>query len=187
MSTAIPATAAGPKATSAPGFLGSTVGLKIVMASTGILLVGFVLAHLLGNLQVYLGADAMNAYGRFLHEVLHGGGLWVARVGLLAAVAGHVGSAIALAKTNADARPIGYRQVKAREATYASRTMRYSGFILFAFVCYHLAHFTTGQLHPDFQPGNVYRNFIIGFQSPMVSAFYIVSMVLLGLHLRHGV
>lgn len=180
------ATAAAPRAES-PTFLGSTVGKKIVMAVTGLVLFGFVLVHMIGNLQLYLGPAALNAYGELLRTFLHGAGIWIARTVLLACVGLHVWAATALTLTNRDARPIGYRKWQAKESTYAGRTSRWSGFILLAFILFHLAHLTTGQLHPTFVPGEVYQNVVSGFSNPLVSGFYIVAMLLLGLHLRHGV
>jgi succinate dehydrogenase / fumarate reductase cytochrome b subunit len=169
------------------GFLGSSIGRKAVMAVTGVILFGFVLVHMLGNLQVYQGPEAMNGYAEFLREFLHGWALWAARIVLLAAVLLHIWAATSLTLDNRTARPVSYRSQAWREATYASRTMRWSGVILFFFIVYHLLHFTTGQAHSDFIPGDVYRNFIVGFRSVPVSLVYIVAMVLLGLHLKHGV
>lgn len=180
------ATAAAPRAGS-PTFLGSTVGKKIVMAGTGIVLFGFVLIHMIGNLQLYLGPAALNAYGELLRSLLHGAGLWIARATLLACVGGHIWAAVSLTFTNRDARPLGYRQWKAQESTYSGRTMRWSGFIVLFFILFHLAHFTTGQVHPTFVPGDVYGNVVSGFSNPLVSGFYIIAMLCLGLHLRHAV
>jgi succinate dehydrogenase / fumarate reductase cytochrome b subunit len=173
----------------ARGFLGSSIGRKIVMAVTGVILVGFVLGHLAGNLQIYLpnGREAMNAYGEFLRHFLHGGAIWIARATLLAAVVLHIWAATSLTLSNRAARPEGYRERTWTESTYASRTMRWSGVIILAFVIYHLLHFTFGTVHPNFVPGDVYHNFIVGFQSLPVSIFYIVAMVLLCMHLWHGV
>lgn len=171
----------------APTFLGSSIGRKAIMALTGVILFGFVLGHMIGNLQVYLGPEAMNGYALFLRQVLHGAGLWVARAVLLLAVGLHIWAAISLTLSSRAARPIGYRQLKWKESTYASRTMRWSGVIILFFVIYHLLHFTFGTVHPSFIEGDVYHNFVAGFRSVPVSLFYIVAMVLLGLHLRHGV
>lgn len=168
-------------------FLQSAIGKKVVMAVTGVILFGFVLAHMLGNLQVYLGPEAMNAYAVSLREILHGAGLWIARGVLLVAVALHVWAATSLTLQSRAARPVGYRAFHAREATYASRTMRWSGVLLALFIVYHLLHLTTGTVHPDFQAHDVYHNFIAGFRQVPVSIAYIVAMVFLGLHLRHGV
>jgi succinate dehydrogenase / fumarate reductase cytochrome b subunit len=170
----------------APRFVGSTIGRKVVMAVTGAILFGFVLVHMLGNLQVYLGPEAMNNYGIFLRHFLHGTGIWVARAILLAAVVLHIWSATSLTLTSRRARPEGYRREKWKESTYASRTMRWGGVILLLFVIYHLLHFTTGTLHQSFIEGDVYHNFVAGFRNVWVSAFYIFAMLALGLHLRHG-
>ena len=170
----------------ARGFVGSTIGRKVIMAVTGAILFGFVLAHMLGNLQVYLGPEAMNNYGIFLRHFLHGTGIWVARAILLAAVVLHIWSATSLTLTSRRARPEGYRKEKWKESTYASRTMRWGGVILLLFIIYHLLHFTTGTLHQSFIEGDVYHNFVAGFRNVWVSAFYIFAMLALGLHLRHG-
>ena len=169
------------------GFVASTIGRKAVMAVTGVFLVGFVVAHMVGNLQVYLGPAAMNHYARFLREVLHGSGLWIARATLLTAVTLHIWAAATLTLESWRARPVKYRRWKADESTYASRTMRWGGVILLLFIVYHLLHFTFGTVHPDFVPGDVYHNFVAGFQSVSVSAFYILANLALGLHLYHGV
>jgi succinate dehydrogenase / fumarate reductase cytochrome b subunit len=170
----------------APGFVDSTIGRKVIMAVTGAILFGFVLVHMLGNLQVYLGPEAMNHYGVFLREVLHGAGIWISRAVLLVAVVLHIWSATSLTLTSRRARPEGYRLEKWKESTYASRTMRWSGVILLLFIVYHLLHFTTGTLHQSFIEGDVYHNFVAGFRVVPVSLFYIFAMLALGLHLRHG-
>jgi succinate dehydrogenase cytochrome b subunit len=169
------------------GFFSSSVGKKAVMAVTGVLLLGFVLGHALGNLQIFLGREAMNAYAVTLRTLLHGTGLWIARGGLLAAVGLHIWAAFSLTRMNRAARPRGYRERSNLASTYASRTMRWSGVIVALFVVYHLLHLTWGSAHPDFRHGDVYHNFIVGFQQPLVSLFYIAAMVCLGLHMQHGV
>ena len=171
----------------APGFLGSSIGRKVVMAVTGVILFGFVLGHMLGNLQVYLGPEALNHYGVLLRQLLHGAGLWVVRAVMLTAVSLHIWAATSLTLESWRARPEGYREQKWKESTYASRTMRWGGVIILLFVIYHLLHFTTGTVHPSFVEGDIYHNFVVGFQSLPVSLFYIIAMVALGLHLRHGV
>jgi succinate dehydrogenase / fumarate reductase cytochrome b subunit len=147
----------------------------------------FVIGHMLGNLQVYLGPEAMNNYAVFLRQVLHGTGLWIARVTLLAAVILHIWAATSLTLTSRRARAIGYRKQQWKESTYASRTMRWGGVIILLFVIYHILHMTTGTVHPTFIEGDVYHNFVGGFRSVPVSLFYIFAMLALGLHLRHGV
>jgi succinate dehydrogenase / fumarate reductase cytochrome b subunit len=169
------------------GFARSSIGRKVVMAATGAILVVFVIGHMLGNLQVYLGPEAMNNYAVFLRQVLHGTGLWIARVTLLAAVILHIWAATSLTLTSRRARAIGYRKQQWKESTYASRTMRWGGVIILLFVIYHILHMTTGTVHPTFIEGDVYHNFVAGFRSVPVSLFYIFAMLALGLHLRHGV
>jgi succinate dehydrogenase / fumarate reductase cytochrome b subunit len=172
----------------AHGFLRSSLGLKIVMALTGVVLFGFVVAHMIGNLQVYLGPEAFNAYAASLRAIGHGAALWVVRAALLVAVALHIWSAWRLTLLNRAARPVGYRKVERRESTYASRTMRWSGVILLLFIVYHLLHFTFGAraVHPRFVHSDAFHNFVTGFQDPLVSGFYILAMLVLGFHLYHG-
>jgi succinate dehydrogenase / fumarate reductase cytochrome b subunit len=177
-------------------FLLSTIGLKIVMAVSGLMLVGFVLAHMLGNLQVFLGPDAINAYGTALQS--NQAILWVARSGLILAVLAHIGSAAKLTMLSKAARPVATRKHSWFDQRYAVRTMRWGGIIILAFIVYHLLHFTAGMegVHPDFvscgdKAGefacDVYHNIISGFQVWPVAAFYIVAQVFLGLHLTHGI
>ncbi len=168
-------------------FVGSTIGKKVVMALSGIVLFGFVLGHMAGNLQLYLGAHALNEYSVFLREMLHGTGLWIARAVLIVAVGLHIWAATSLTLVEWAARPEGYRTVRHRESTYASRTMVWSGPILLLFIVYHILHLTLGTVHGSFIEGDVYHNVVAGFSVWPVSAFYIVAMLALGLHLRHGV
>jgi succinate dehydrogenase / fumarate reductase cytochrome b subunit len=169
-------------------FVSSTIGRKVVMAVTGLVLFGFVIGHMIGNLQVFLpDHEAINHYAEFLREMLHGTGLWIVRGVLLAAVGLHIWSAWSLTKTNRRARPVPYKVVTPDASTYASRTMRWSGIIVLLFVIYHLLHMTTGDVHPEFLAGDVYRNIVVGFSRWPVTLFYVLAMVCLGLHLRHGV
>lgn len=171
-----------------PGsFLASTIGQKVVMAVTGAILFGFVLGHLAGNLLLYQGPDAINAYGRELREFLHGAALPVVRISLLLAVVLHIWAAWSLTVKNARARPHGYKRLEPQASTYASRTMRWSGVIILVFVVYHLMHFTLGNAHPSFVEGDVYHNVVAGFRVWPVALFYVFAMVLLGFHLNHGV
>jgi len=165
-------------------FFASSIGRKIIMAATGVILFGFVIAHLVGNLQAYQGPERLNAYGEALRHYM--ALLWAARLTLLAAVALHIWSAWSLTQDNRRARAVSYDRWEPQASTYASRTMRWSGVLLALFVVYHLLHFTIGNAHPDFVPGDVYHNFVTGFQNPLVSAFYIVAMICLGFHLWHG-
>jgi succinate dehydrogenase / fumarate reductase cytochrome b subunit len=167
-------------------FFGSSIGKKVVMAATGLVLYGFVIGHMVGNLQIYLGPKAINDYAEFLQHFLHGQGIWIARASLLVAVGLHVWAAVTLTLANWSARPVGYRDWQASESTYASRTMIWSGPILASFIVYHLAHFTLGTAHPEFVKGDVFRNVVVGFQNPFASAFYVLAMLALGLHMYHG-
>jgi succinate dehydrogenase / fumarate reductase cytochrome b subunit len=156
------------------------------MGVSGLLLVGFVIAHMAGNLLIFSGPKAINDYGEFLQHGTHGL-IWFARLGLLAAVGVHIWAAVSLTRLNHAARDTGYKAGRKSPATtYAARTMRYGGFIILLFIIYHLLHFTFGTVHPDFVPGDVYNNMVVGFSVPWVSAFYIVAMIALGMHLYHG-
>lgn len=155
------------------------------MAGSGAVLFGFVAAHMVGNLQVYLGAAALNGYADKLRQVP--ALLWAARLGLLAAVLLHIWSAWSLTRMSRAARPVAYRARENRESTYASRTMRWGGVIVLLFIVYHLMHLTFGNAHPSFVHGDVFHNFVVGFQSLAVSGFYIAAMIALGFHLYHGV
>lgn len=166
-------------------FYRSTVGRKIVMAVTGMILVGFVTAHMTGNLLMFKGPAAINGYSRFLHSA--GELLWAVRLVLLIALIFHVHSAWSLSRDARAARPDGYAERKVQAATWSARTMRWGGVLLLAFVIFHLLHFTTGTLHPDFDPHDVYSNVVIGFSVPAVVTFYVVAMAALALHLHHGV
>ncbi len=175
-----------PRDNRAPGFWASTVGKKIVMAVTGILLFVFVIGHLLGNLQVFEGPAKLNAYGAFLHSI--GEFLWPVRIILLIAVTLHIVATVQLALRKKRARPVEYSVKKAIASSYASRTMYWSGPIVLAFIIFHLLHLTAGYIHPGaaYIEGDVYHNVVSGFQVWWVSLSYIVAVSLLGLHLRHG-
>ncbi len=169
----------------------SAVGKKVLMALTGLMLFGFVLGHMVGNLKIYQGPEKLNAYAEWLREVgspavPHGGVLWIARIGLLAAVGIHILSAWQLTRMSRKARPHDYAKLESVQLTYASRTMRWGGVIVALFVVYHLMHLTWGSLHSDFIPGDAYHNVVAGFQVLPISLFYIVAQVALALHLNHG-
>ena len=170
-------------------FFEAAAGKKVVMAVTGVILVAYVIGHLLGNLQIFAGPDAINSYAHFLHS--HEGALWVARIVLLAAVGLHIVSAIQLWRLASTARPVGYVRKDDIPASYAARTMRWSGIIVAAFVIFHVLHLTTGDivpLYPEQAPNSpdAYDNVITGFQHPAIAIFYIIAMVLLCMHLYHG-
>jgi succinate dehydrogenase / fumarate reductase cytochrome b subunit len=171
------------------------------MAVTGIILVGFVVAHMVGNLKVFLGAEAINAYAGFLRDV----GepllpretlLWIARIVLLASVVLHIVAATQLTIQDRASRPQRYAVHKPVQATYASRTMRWGGVIILLFIIYHILHLTFGAvgfapgqyLHEDPNNGfQVYQNVVNGFKVWPVALFYIVTMGMVGMHLYHGV
>ena len=177
-------------------FLGSSIGKKILVALTGAVLVIFVLGHMIGNLLVYAGPDAINEYGHTLQTALHGGGVWIARLGLLVAVVVHVVLTIQRTKENRAARAEKYGYEATIQASKSSRIMIFSGLTLLAFIIYHLLHFTvrvgndyrtyTTQLHGE-TVHDVYRMVIAGFSWWPASAFYIIAMCLLWSHLSHGV
>ncbi len=164
---------------------GSTIGQKLVMAVTGVILSGFVLGHMAGNLNVFLGAEAIDGYSHMLHAVPEL--LWAARIVLLVAVLLHIWAYLALTRRSLGARPVGYRQQRYLESTYASRTMRISGPFLAAFIVYHLLHMTTGTVHPHFEEGQVYQNLMVGLGVVPVALFYLTAMAALAFHVFHGV
>ena len=166
-------------------FWRSTVGKKVVMAGTGIILVGFVIGHLLGNLLVFRGPEAMNEYAALLKSST--ALLWGVRLVLLAAVLLHIIAAVQLIRLDRDARPVGYARQHHQAATVASRSMRWGGLSLALFIVYHLLHFTTGTLHPTFSHTDVYGNMIAAFSEWWIALIYVAAMVFLGLHLYHGV
>lgn len=181
------------------GLFGSSLGKKYLMAVSGLLLFGFVVVHLLGNLQVFLGDDgeSINAYGHFLKS--KPGLVWGARLGLLGLLVLHVVTAIRVSAENRLARPMGYiGNPTPAAASYASRTMLMSGVIVFSFIVYHLLHYTAlvqqvNLLGLDFHKmvdskgrHDVYRMLIFGFSHPGVAGFYVLSMCLLTIHLSHG-
>lgn len=165
----------------------STIARKVAMALTGLILCGFVLVHMAGNMLLYKGPEAINAYGHLLQS--NQGVVWSARAVLLASVLLHIWAAVSLTRLNLAARPVSYRKTAYEASTYASRTMRWGGPILLLFIIYHLLHFTVGldSVHPNFVRGEVYQNVVIGFSSAPVALFYVLAMVALSLHLFHGV
>jgi succinate dehydrogenase / fumarate reductase cytochrome b subunit len=169
---------------------GTTIGRKLVVAITGILLVGFVVVHMLGNLAIYQGPEALNTYAAWLqgHPLK-----WAGRIALLGVFGVHLVTAIALALHNRGARPVGYQRTEIVAAGFASRQIVLTGLLVLAFVVYHLLHFTLGAVQPEhahlIDAGNrhdVYSMIVHGFQNPIVSASYIVAMLVLGFHLQHG-
>ena len=172
-------------------FYEAPIGKKVVMALTGAMLVGYVIAHLAGNLQIYSSdPQQINRYAAFLHDPAHAVALWAARAVLLLAVILHVTASVQLWMQNRAARPTGYVKKNDVPASYAARTMIWSGPIVAAFVVFHVLHLTAGAVLPIRELGpnmpDVRYNVIAGFQNPAVSGFYILAMILLCMHLYHG-
>jgi len=174
-------------------FYRSTIGKKIIMGITGLIGIGFVIVHMAGNLQVFIGAPKINAYGTLLHGPL-AEVTWLIRIVLIVSVILHVLMAYQLTRISAAARPIGYQKKEPQVATLASRTMKWGGVLLLVFIVVHLLHFTTEQIDPAGWRGmtdlrgnrDVYGNIVGSFRIWWVAAFYIVAMIALGLHLYHG-
>jgi len=169
-------------------FYGSTIGKKVVMAVTGLIGLGFLVGHMTGNLLVFAGPAALNAYSNFLHASLPL--LWGTRIVTIVAVVLHVHCAFSLWGLNNQARPKSYYQRKDLATNYAALTMRYGGVLLLLFIVYHLLHLTwgyTGHIGYEFDENNVYNNLVLGFQHPAVAGFYIIAQCALGMHLYHGI
>jgi succinate dehydrogenase / fumarate reductase cytochrome b subunit len=186
-------TTTSPTARSIPrGIYGSDVGRKYVMAVTGIVLMGFVLLHMIGNLKLYLGAASMDAYSAWLREVGEPALprqvlLWIVRIVLLVAVVLHIDSAARLARSSRRARPVRYAAPQTYAAAdFASRTMRWTGPIIALFVIFHLLDLTWGTANPDFVHGDPYANTVASFQRVPVAIVYVLANLALALHLYHG-
>lgn len=162
----------------------ASVAQKALLAVTGLVMYGFVAVHMIGNLQLYSGPQKLNHYAELLQSarpLLYG-----ARCVLLLSVVTHAWISISLALKNRAARPVKYAGQRFIEADLAARTMIWSGPVIGLFIVYHILHFTVGSVHPDFAPGDVYRNVVVGFSIPAVSIVYVAAMVGLGFHLFHG-
>ena len=170
----------------------SALGKKYIMAITGIVLLGYVLIHMVGNLKLYMGATSINEYGEWLRVVGEPAApretvLWIFRVVLLGSFALHIHAAYALTVMNRRARPKGYQSKRNyMAADFASRTMRWSGVIVLLFVIFHLLDLTWGTANPDYIAGDVYNNLVASFQRWPVALFYILANLALGLHIYHG-
>jgi succinate dehydrogenase / fumarate reductase cytochrome b subunit len=188
-------------------FYRSALGKKVVMAVSGVVVFGWITAHMIGNLKIFMGAEHINAYAAFLRTmgapaIPDDGMLWISRIVLVICVGLHILAATQLTLMNWKARPVKYSQKEAVVATYAARTMRWGGVIILLFIIFHLLHLTTGTIQPgnaDFrettvtvgmnhqvQIADVYHNVVAGFQVWWVSAFYILAQIALGFHLYHG-
>jgi succinate dehydrogenase / fumarate reductase, cytochrome b subunit len=176
-------------------FWNSSIGKKLIVAITGIMLVGFLLGHMAGNLLVFQGREDLNDYAEFLHHFVHGWGIWGARLGIITAFVLHIIATIALTRQNRAARDTQYACDATVQASTSSRIMIWSGLTVIAFVIFHIFHFTI-RLDPDLaamkDPGNpdrhdVYGMVIAGFKNPLIVLFYIVAITLLCSHLSHGI
>jgi succinate dehydrogenase cytochrome b subunit len=173
------------------GYILTSLGSKVLVALSGLGLAGFVLFHMLGNLQVFEGANALNSYAAFLREmpIL----LWTARLGLIGVVSVHIGLAIRLVMRNRRARPVGYEVRDYRQASVASRTMALTGGLLLLFIIFHLLHLTLGVVDSSFTDRldaqgrrDVFSKVIHAFQNPLFVVLYLAGQMVLGLHLSHA-
>lgn len=173
----------------------TTIGKKTVMAVTGLVLAGFVLSHMAGNLKLYFGREKYNAYAEFLREMgapllPHSVALWGMRLVLLGALALHLVAAVDLARSSVAGRPTKYTFKRNAAQGYAAFAMRATGVVVLLFAIFHLLHLTWGKVGLGghaFDPKDVYQNVVNGFSQPLVAGFYIVSQLVLGVHLNHGI
>lgn len=174
--------------TRAISFYGTTIGKKVVMAVSGLVVVGWLVLHMLGHVAAFAGREAYNEYAAFLAD--RPPLLWGQRIVMLVALTVHIHAAFSLWSRNNEARPRGYVQRKNLATNYAALTMRYGGLVLLSFIIYHVLHLTVGMtehLGYTFVRGDVYNNLVLGFQRPVVAGFYILAQCALGMHLYHGI
>jgi succinate dehydrogenase / fumarate reductase cytochrome b subunit len=174
----------------------SSIGRKSLMAATGLVLFGFVTGHLIGNLQIFLPPEKINAYGHMLESL--GAVLWLIRAFLFVCLVVHVWLAIQLTLENRAARPQAYGVLHTNRATLASLIMARTGFVVLAFVLFHLAHYTVRLGHPEWsvpsftlhngdKARDIYTMMVQGFSNVWVSGFYILAVGILSYHLVHGI
>jgi len=172
-------------------FFGSNIGLKVLMALTGVVMFGYLIGHVSGNMLIFKGPAAINSYSKFLHDSK--GLLWGTRILLLVSVAIHIWATVRFVTLRGAARPVAYAMKEAHGTTFAARTMYWSGPVIALFIIYHILHLTTGTAHPNFHADpathevDVYRNLVDGFSSPIASILYIAAMLAIAAHLSHGV
>lgn len=177
----------------------TTIGKKAIMAASSVVLMGFLVGHLSGNLLIFADNPevAVNTYSNWLREFGHGSVIWIVRAVLIAAVLGHIWGAVTITARNKAARPVAYRRKQNLASTLSSRTMTYGGLALLAYIVYHLLHLTwqygiPGGRNPMSDPAyplidtNVYLNLVESFQNPAIAGIYVLAQVFLGLHLYHG-
>ena len=171
-------------------FTRSNIGLKVLMAVTGVVMFGYLIGHVTGNMLLFKGAAAINAYSHFLHDSK--GLLWGTRLLLLASVVVHIWATVRFLSLRNEARPVAYAVKVPHGTTFAARTMFWSGPVIALFVVYHILHLTTGTLHPTFHVDpvthhvDVYQNLVDDFSRPLPSGLYILGMLAIALHLSHG-
>lgn len=178
--------------TSPPGFTTATVGKKILMAISGIIVISFITIHLIGNLQLFIGQEQLNKYAEALQNM--GSLKWAFRLFMLAFFGLHIWKGIVLWLENRKARPVGYTREESIQASVASRTMIYTGVMIFLFVLYHLLHFTAHTTNPEYlhiplADGrfDVYSMVIIGFSNPVISIVYLAALLMMAFHLSHAI
>ncbi|MDI5981246.1 succinate dehydrogenase cytochrome b subunit [Amycolatopsis magusensis] len=189
-----PATKASPKARKSPALLDfwrSTIGKKAVMAVTGLAMVAFLLAHMVGNLKIFFGPAEFDSYSAWLRTigepVLHREWyLWFQRVALLIALVAHVTAAAQLSRRDRKARPVRYVHSRRPKATFATRTMRWGGVIIAFYLVWHILDLTVGAVHTDFVPHHPYHNVVANFRVWWINLVYFVPVILVGLHINHG-
>ena len=177
---------------SPPGFTTATVGKKILMAITGFMVIGFVTVHLIGNLQIFIGQEQLNKYAEMLQNL--GSLKWGFRLVLVVLFLVHIWKGIVLWLENKKARPVSYTKENTLEASIASRTMIYTGALVFFFVAYHISHFTLLDCHPEYAKlplvdgrFDVYSMVIIGFKEPLISILYLIFVGLVAFHISHAI
>lgn len=185
-STAVPNAPREPKS-----LYSTTIGKKIAMALAGLVLFGYLVLHLIGNLKVFFGEDKFNEYSEFLRAMgapVFGRSelLWIVRIILLVAVLVHIVAYAQLWAKSRAARRIGYRKYDPRVFSQASRAMKWGGIAIVFFVVYHILHLTTGDVHSEFIPHSPYHNLVTGMRDPLAASIYVIGMIAVGLHLYHG-
>ena len=171
-------------------FRRSTIGLKVAMALTGVVMFGYLVGHVTGNWLLFAGKEKINQYSAFLHHTP--ALLWGTRVVLLVSVVLHLWATVRFLALRKEARPVAYDAKQSHGSTFAARTMYWSGPVIALFIVYHILHLTTGTVHPSFHVDpathqvDVYQNLVDGFQKPLASGIYIVGMLAIGFHLSHG-
>ena len=172
----------------------SSVGAKQIMAITGLLLVLFALQHMVGHMVMFVGREAYNDYAHFLQSLGHGWVKWIARAGLLATVAVHIGAGLRLAALNAAARPVKYHVYRTAKTPFYARWMVWTGLAVFAFLAFHIFHFTVGMVQPQYfhtkdplDHYDAYTMYVRAFKTPWILGTYLVGMTLLLPHVMHGI